>query len=194
MAEEVKAHEGSCKGYHCWHLGYKFLKWGIGFFLFGLFFGFGVFIYYLAGAHYPNSAEFLSNITLWFGSPLSLSVLYLELGGLGMAAAGGACLALARKESATATNEPNTGSVCKHKGKHASLILCNIGLIALFITGYIGYFIIDAIWNAFYYIPIPPAKNLWIVLQGLSVLCYFIGLLIGFSSLCCHHKNKCNHK
>ncbi len=182
-----------------WICGVKFMKWGLGFFLFGILVGFGVFIHYLAGSRWNNSNAFLTNITLWFGSPLTLSVSYLQIGGLGMTAIGGIKLLVSRlwQETESTTNTC-TMSTYKTHG-HGSLILCVAGLIALFITGYIGYFIINAIWPGFYYAPIEAGKNLWLILQGLSILCYFIGMVCGFTCLCkccccCCKKNERLHE
>ena len=163
-----------------WVQGYKFVKWGLRMFILGIIFGFGVLIHYLVGSEWNTTNLFLSNVTLWFGSPLSLSVAYIQLGGLGMAAIGGAYLMAAR-----IPHDNHTHHRC------GALTLCNIGLILLFITGYIGYFVIDLIWPGFYYIPFPLAKNLWLVLQGLSILVYLIGLIVAFTSICCVWKRCC---
>lgn len=183
---------------HDWLCNYKFMKWGISYFIFGLLLGFGVLFHYLTGAKWDNSQSFLRNITLWFGSPLSFSVAYLQLGGLGMAVVGAAKLLIAHvcynpatNVNATSTPNMNVDTVHRKKGM-VSLVLCHLGLIALFLTGYLGYFIIDSIWPGFYYGPITQGKNLWLILQGLSILCYFIGLLGAFNSLrkCCHQCGK----
>src|SRR5262249_20221410 len=136
----------SSKYHECCILGHKFLKWGLGFFIFGVIFGFGVLIHYLVGSSYNNTNLFLSNITLWFGSPLTLSVGYLQIGGLAMAAIGGAYLAYGRyKESKY--GESRYGDPSMRHGeadkvacaRHSCLplYLCAIGLIALFVLGYL---------------------------------------------------------
>jgi hypothetical protein len=58
-----------------------------------------------------------------------------------------------------------------------SLWLSIAGLIAVFLTGYVGYFVADRIWPTFYYSPVPAGKNVWLVAQALS-----IPVLVG-----CHH-------
>jgi hypothetical protein len=191
---------------HEWVCGYKFTKWGLGFFLFGFLLGFGVLIHYLVGSSWNMGDSFLTNMTLWFGSPLSLSATYLQVGGLAMAIIGVAKKALAACNCCSSDRTTTTGTSATtatgtdrgylssahhdHHGK-ASLMLCIIGLIALFVTGYIGYFIIDGIWPSFYYTPIVAGKNTWLVLQGLSLLVFFIGLIGAFCCLCkCRH---CSH-
>lgn len=174
-----------------WCCGVKFMKWGIGFFVLGLFLSFGIFIYYLMGSRWNVAPQFLNNITLWFGSPLSLSTSYVLLGGLGMAAIGGVHLWLSSmcQESKTTTYDTH---YTHHK--HGILGLCIFGLFALILTGYIGYFIIDAIWPGFYYAPYYAGKNLWLVLQGLSLFCYFIGIISAYNCACkCCKQCKINH-
>jgi hypothetical protein len=173
------------KNGHCL-CGFRLVNAGMWYFIIGIILGFGVLIHYLVGSHYDNTDRFLSNITLWFGSPLSLSSAYLQLGGLGMAIAGIACHIV----HCHTTNE-ETNTCMKKKG--CSLALCHIGMIALLITGYIGYFIIDMIWPGFYYTPISAGKNLWLILQGLSILIYVIGLICTCCCLCkccksCHER------
>src|SRR5438045_1606674 len=90
MYEDIRCRD------HEWVAGYKFVKWGIGFFLFGLLMGFGVLIHYLIGARYTTGNDFLARMTLWFGSPLSLSATYLQVGGLAMAVIGLAKKVLAK--------------------------------------------------------------------------------------------------
>lgn len=178
---------------HDWLCDYKFMKWGITFFIFGLLLGFGVLFHYLTGSKWDTSQSFLRNMTLWFGSPLSLSVAYLQLGGLGMAAIGAAKLLISHvcyNPSANVTTTPNMNLDTTHRKKGmGALVLCNVGMMALFLTGYLGYFIIDAMWPGFYYGPIVQGKNVWLILQGLSLVCYFVGILVAFSCLCkcCHH-------
>ena len=54
----------------------------------------------------------------------------------------------------------------------AALWLCAAGLIATFLTGYVGYIVINAIWPSFYYTPIKAGTNIWLIAQGLSTLLY----------------------
>lgn len=201
MHEDIK-YNNDC----CWHTGCCFIKSGLWFFIIGIILGFGVLVHYLMGSAYDNSPVFLSNITLWFGSPLMLSVGYLQIGGLAMALLGmlhcwkASCSVRGidrdvetGRTTDTVTGKTTTANVaCSTTDKKSpSFMLCNAGLIALIITGFIGYYIIDWIWPGFYYAPIQIAKNIWLVLQGLSILLYLIGVIIATGS-CCKHKRDAN--
>jgi len=182
MQEELRL-----KNNATWSHGYQFVKWGLWFFIVGIIIGFGVLIHYLVGSRYVTSGLFLTNITLWFGSPLSLSASFLQIGGLGMAIVGALYLYISKYPSDACASDINKGTVdvsacVTHK--HASLTLCNLGLILLFILGYIGYFVIDFFWPSFYYTPIAAGKNLWLILQGLCIVVYVIGIIIATNCLC----------
>lgn len=182
---------------HMWCTGAKFIKWGLGWFIFGMFFGLGVLIHYLVGSSTNTTGTFLSNVTLWFGSPLAYSAGFIQAAGVAMTAIGAAFLALAGCCCRKVTNGTNktsdiegypasccTTTSCCPSHRCGSLIACNLGLIALFITGYIGYFIIDAIWPGFYYAPIVAGKNLWLILQGLSTVIFWFGVIAASSCFC----------
>jgi hypothetical protein len=66
---------------------------------------------------------------------------------------------------------------------HAALWLCIGGLIAIFLTGYVGYFVVNAIWPSFYYTPVTAGKNVWLIAQGLSVTLYLIGVVLAYMSI-----------
>lgn len=179
---------------HIWCTGAKYIKSGISWFIAGLILSFGVLIHYLVGSSWNTTEGFLSNVTLWFGSPLSLSVTYIILGGLGLLGLGGAYLAYAKcceKPGEPVAPSCCTTSSCCPSHKCGALIWCNVGLFALLITGYIGYFIIDWIWGGFYYTPIASAKNLWLILQGLSILVYLIGFICASKCCCRCKKDSC---
>ena len=65
----------------------------------------------------------------------------------------------------------------------AALWLCAAGLIATFLTGYVGYIVINAIWPSFYYTPIKAGTNIWLIAQGLSTLLYLIGVVLTYMSI-----------
>jgi hypothetical protein len=184
---------------HAWRCAYKFIKWGLGFFLFGILLGFAVLIHYLVGSKWNTGVDFLSNITLWFGSPLTLSVSYLQIGGLAMAIVGVTKLLIVKccsDESCSAkTTGGNVAECHSHHHEHGrgACMMCVGGLIALFLTGFVGYFVIDGIWPGFYYAPILAGKNLWLVLQGISLLVYFIGMMSAVWCLCHCCKKTCHH-
>ena len=66
---------------------------------------------------------------------------------------------------------------------HAALWLCVGGLIGIFLTGYVGYFIVNAIWPSFYYTPVAMGKNVWLIAQGLSITLYLIGVVLAYMSI-----------
>ena len=76
------------------------------------------------------------------------------------------------------TNEPEA-----EQRDLAALRLCAAGLIATFLTGYVGYIVINAIWPSFYYTPIKAGKNIWLIAQGLSILLYLIGVVLAYMSI-----------
>ena len=132
--------------------GLRFTKWGLGLFIFGVFLVFGIIGHYCGGARWPTGKVFLENISLWWACPWTLSVAAVQAGGLGMVALGLARLVTRRiaPQSPLASTEP------------LALWLCIIGLVGVFLVGYPGYFVYDAIWPSFYYSPIAEAKNAWL--------------------------------
>jgi hypothetical protein len=46
-------------------IGARFAKWGLGFFIFGVFLTFGIIGHYCSGARWPTGDLFMKNITLW---------------------------------------------------------------------------------------------------------------------------------
>ena len=146
-------------------VGIRFVLWGLGLLVFGIFIGFGIIGHYVIGAQYGTGEMFLHNVTLWFACPWTLSVYVVQAGSVGMIVVGTLYLVLGRDPSIP------TGS-----GK-ASLWLCVCGLIAVFLTGYVGYFVFDRIWPAFYYAPVATGKNAWLAAQSLSISLYWLGII-----------------
>src|SRR5262249_28167793 len=117
-------------------LGARFAKWGLGLFIFGVFLTFGIIGHYCGGARWPTREQFLRNITLWYACPWTLSVAAVQAGGLGM-------VALGVSQIAAASAVPRGMAV---EGDSAALWLCIVGLLGVFVVGYPGYFLFDAIW------------------------------------------------
>jgi hypothetical protein len=65
----------------------------------------------------------------------------------------------------------------------AALPVCTLALIAMFLTGYIGYFVVDAWWPTFYYTPLTEGKNVWLSLQLACMVCYAVGVCLAFNGL-----------
>jgi hypothetical protein len=151
-------------------LGARFTKWGLGLFIFGIFLVFGIIGHYCTGARWPTGELFLKNVTLWYACPWTLSVAAVQAGGLGMVALGLAHLTASRFSPVRPENQ---GS--------AALWLCVAGLIGVFIVGYPGYFVFDAIWPSFFYAPIAVGKNAWLLSQAFFIAVYFAGAVVMFN-------------
>lgn len=149
-------------------MGARFAKWGLGFFVFGVFLTFGVIGHYCAGASSDVGELFRRNVTLWWACPWTLSVAIVQGGGLGMVAIGLSSLVAERA---------GTGEV----GAALPLTLCIIGLLGVFAVGYPGYFAFNSIWPSFYYRYDPVGKNAWLLGQAFFFAIYFIGILLSFN-------------
>lgn len=149
--------------------GARFAKWGLGFFVFGLFLTFGVIGHYCVGASADAGELFKRNVTLWWACPWTLSVAVVQGGGLGMVAVGLTLLSAGR--------QPDTSS-----GTPA-LMLCIVGLLGVFAVGYPGYFVFNSIWPNFYYVPDITGKNAWLLGQAFFFAIYFAGMALAFSTV-----------
>ena len=148
-------------------LGWSFANWGLGLFVTGFVTGFIPILHYIPGAVAGDvGPAFLKNVTLWWGCPAVLAELTLKTGGLGMTAIGLCYLAAARQGAST--------SISSHE--RIAPTLCAYGLIAELVTAGAGYVICNLFWPNFYFEPVQAGKNLWLVLQGLSILVYVVGL------------------
>src|SRR6516162_1632184 len=152
-------------------LGAKFIRWGLGLFIFGLIIGYGPLAHYLHGALEQTGEAFLKNVTLWFGCPWTLSVYTVQVGALGMVAIGAVYWLLPADHLDSEARD------------YTALWLCVAGLIAVFLTGYVGYFVVNAIWPSFYYTPVAIGKNVWLIAQGLSITLFLIGVVLAYMSI-----------
>src|SRR5215470_4073440 len=153
-------------------LGARFVKWGLGLFIFGILLIFGPIAHYCVGANHPTGEAFLHNVSLWFACPWTLAVAVMQAGGLGMVVLGLTRLQTARlSERSAATGDSPT-----------ALWLCIIGLLGAFAVGYPGYFVFDAIWPSYYYTPVQAGKNAWLLGQALFIFIYFGGALMMFNT------------
>ena len=64
-----------------------------------------------------------------------------------------------------------------------ALSLCTFALIAIFLTGYVGYFAVDRIWPTFYYSVIKDGKDVWLLMQLACMVAYAIGVLLAFNGI-----------
>src|SRR5690349_8205804 len=137
--------------------GAKFAKWGLGFFVFGVFLTFGIIGHYCVGASADVGDLFRRNVTLWWACPWTLSVAIVQGGGLGMVAIG-----LTLMMAGRAGDE-----------SPLALHLSIAGLLGVFAVGYPGYFLFNATWPNFYYLPNVVGKNAWLLGQTLFFAVYF---------------------
>jgi hypothetical protein len=148
-------------------LGWGFIQWGLGLFIIGFLTGFIPILHYIPGAVAGDvGPAFLKNVTLWWGCPAVLAELTLKTGGLGMVAVGLCYQAAARQGASPALSSH----------ERIAPTLCAYGLIAELVSAGVGYAAFNAIWPNFYFEPVQAGKNLWLVLQGLSILVFVVGL------------------
>jgi hypothetical protein len=150
-------------------LGVRFIRWGLGLFIFGLIFGFGLLGYYFHGT--IESAMFEDSGAQWFNYPWTFATYVLQVGGLGMVAIGAVYWLLPGDKLETESVD------------YTALWLCIVGLIATFLTSYVGYFVTNAIWPSFFYKPITQGMNAWIGFQAVSVALYLFGVVLAFFSI-----------
>jgi hypothetical protein len=148
-------------------LSWKFIHWGLGLFITGFLTGLVPILHYMAGAQAGDvGADFLRNVTLWWGCPAVLAEMTLKTGSLGMIAIGLAYLATPRQGA-----KP---TISGHE--RIAPMLCSYGLIAALVSGLAGYVIVNLIWPNFYFQPIQAGKNVWLAAQGLSIAVYVAGV------------------
>jgi hypothetical protein len=138
-----------------------------------VFLTFGIIGHYCVGANWPTGELFLSNISLWWACPWTLSVAAVQAGGLGMVGFGLTRMLAARVSPAGAAGA----------GSAAALVFCIAGLLGVFAVGYPGYFAFDAVWPGFYYAPIAAGKNAWLLGQAFFIAVYFAGTLLAFNAV-----------
>jgi hypothetical protein len=124
--------------------------------LLGFLMSVGMVLHYVVGAQYSTGHDFMSNITLWFACPWTLSTAVVLGGAFCMVAIGAVHTALARFPGAAEVGP----------GTSVARWFCAASLVAIFLTGYVGYFVVDAFWPRFYYEPVTQRKNVWLRIHG----------------------------
>ena len=133
-------------------------RWGVWLFVFGIVSLFGPFGYYLIGAQFATGALFLSNMTLWYACPFTLSVGVVLLGGRD----GRDRCGLPSRPQASV--EPQVGA-----GQRAGTLPPR-SRSGRRVPGRLPRrCAVDARWPGFYYTPIYDGKNLWLLLQAASI-------------------------
>jgi len=153
--------------------GSKFVRWGLGLFVFGLVAGYGPWLHYMHGALEDVQEAFLKNVTLWFGCPWTLPVYVTQLGGLGMVVFGVCYLVFARDGAMSSVTS----------GQRAAPALCAIGIIAEFVFGFPLYFAVNAVWPSFYFAPVTAGKWTWLGTQGVCIAVYVVGAMFAYGGI-----------
>ena len=154
-------------------VGTRYIRWGLGLFIFGLVTGFGPWLHYMHGALEEVHEAFLKNVTLWFGCPWTLPIYVTQLGGLSMVVVGLCYLAFSRDGA--------MGSISG--AERSGPVLCAVGIIAEFVFGFPLYFAVNAVWPNFYYTPIQAGKWTWLGMQGVCILIYVIGVICAYGGI-----------
>ena len=155
-------------------LGWKYIVWGLGLFITGFLTGFIPILHYIPGAQAGDvGPAFLKNVTLWWGCPAVLAELTLKTGSLGMMVIGFAYLAIPQQDRAA--------GLTSHE--RIAPILCKYGLIGELVTAAVFYVVCNMIWPNFYFAPVQAGKNLWLGVQGISIVVYVVGVIYAFSSI-----------
>ena len=153
--------------------GGRFIRAGFWVLFLGFVMSFGMVLHYVVGARYDTGSEFLKNVTLWYACPWTLSTAVVLGGALGMIAIG-AVYAILGKMSAPARVEGL---------EQFAVSICSLALIAIFLTGYVGYFVVDTVWPGFYYLPIKDGKDVWLFMQLACMALYAVGVLLAFGGI-----------
>ena len=154
-------------------VGAKFVRWGLGLFVFGLVTGYGPWLHYMHGALEEVGAAFLKNVSLWWGCPWTLAVYVPQLGGLGMIAFGLCYIVFARDGAMTSVTNAD----------RAAPVLCAVGIITEWVFGFPLYFAVNAVWPNFYYTPISAGKWTWLGMQGVCIAIYVAGAICAYSGI-----------
>lgn len=149
--------------------GVGFVRSGFAMLILGMVMGLGVVGHYMVGARWDTGAEFLRNVGLWYGCPWTLSPSMVMVGAISMIAIGAAYTTLARSEKNVAASSDLPRQLCKGS------------LIAIFLVGFVGYFVVDAFWPSFYYSPIKAGKEVWLSMQLLCMVAYLAGVIMAFN-------------
>ena len=154
-------------------VGGRFIRSGFWMLLFGMVMSFGMVLHYVANISPPFGPEFLKTITLWYACPWTLSIAVVLGGALGMIATGAVYGILGRTDPAVRVEGL----------ERSALSLCTFALIAIFLTGFVGYFAVNRIWPNFYYSPIKDGKNVWLLMQLACMVAYTIGVFLAFNGI-----------
>ena len=154
-------------------VGAKYIRWGLGLFVFGLVIGFVPLAHYMHGSFETVGEAFLKNVTLWWGCAFTLAVYVAQVGSLAMIVIGLCYVVLARDGAMTSVTS----------AERMAPALCAGGIIAEFVAGFAGYYAVAAVWPNFYYTPVAAGKVAWLGLQGVCIAIYIAGVMYAYGGI-----------
>ena len=143
-------------------IGLRFVRWGAGLLMLGLLTGYGPLGHYLSGG--------VAHACPW--APVHGHVA--TLGWMGMTLFGLVYRAV-----------PSWANGAKPALRLAQVhfIVSVVAVLGVFANGIIGYRILDALVDGFYYRPDTPTLNLWLSIDGIFLSLYGVGCLLFLSAL-----------
>ncbi len=144
------------------NVGFRFVRWGAGLLVLGLLTGYGPLGHYLTGG--------VEHACPW--APVHGHVA--TLGWMGMTLFG-----LVYRAVPSWSN----GAAPDHRLARAHFVVCVVAVIGIFLNGIVGYRILDALVEDFYYRPVTPTLNLWLTIDGLFLSLYGVGCLLFLTTL-----------
>ncbi len=142
-----------------------FVRWGLGLFIFSLIIGYGPLVHFVHETLESRGGAPLENLALWLGCPTAM-----QIGALGMIAIGAVFGLLPADELEAETRD------------YAALWLCVGGLMAVFVTGYVGYYVLNTVWQTLLGTQ-PARENAWLLVYGISTGAYLIGVALAYFSI-----------
>jgi cbb3-type cytochrome oxidase subunit 1 len=139
------------------NIGLRFVRWGAGFLLLGLGTGYGPLGHYLMGG--------VAVACPW--APVHAHVAL--LGWVGMTLFG---LVYSAVPAWANGAPPAIGLARTH------FYICVAGVVGVWLNGIVGYRILDAMSDGFYYTPNTPMLNLWLSIDGVFLSLYGVGCLL----------------
>lgn len=142
-----------------------FVRWGLGLFIFSLIIGYGPLVQYLHQTLESRGGAPLENLVLWAGCPAAM-----QIGALGMIAIGAVFGLFPAEELEAETRD------------YVALWLCVGGLIVVFLTGYVGYYVLNTIWQTSLGAQ-PAREKAWLLVYSIGAGAYIIGVVLTYLSI-----------
>lgn len=153
--------------------GGHFIRSGFSALFLGFVMSVGMVMHYVVGSRWDNGHVFMQNITLWWACPWTLSTAVVLGGALCMIVIGTVHTSLGRYAAVADVGAATT----------TARRICLLSLVAIFLTGYVGYFAVDTVWPSFYYTPISTGKNVWLFMQLACIVLFALGTGLAFTDI-----------